>query len=89
MTKIEEVLEKYKSKTDHYADQEWYDENVEKAMIEYANYKCLEAIRNTRYKAIEIVNEHQDSQFDIDRILNFIARDIQNIDNKDVIPKHD
>ena len=45
MTKIEEILEKYKSKTDHYADQDWYDENVEKAMIEYGEWygkKCLE-----------------------------------------------
>lgn len=26
MTKIEEILEKYKSKTDHHADQDWFYE---------------------------------------------------------------
>ena len=34
MTKIEEILEKYKTKTDYYADQEWYDEDIEKALKE-------------------------------------------------------
>lgn len=56
-------------------------------MQEYARIKCLEAIRNVRHKACEIVLEHQDSQFDVDRILNFIERDIQNIPNQDVIPE--
>lgn len=54
---------------------------------EYARIKCLEAIRNVRHKACEIVLEHQDSQFDVDRILNFIERDIQNIPNQDVMPE--
>lgn len=56
-------------------------------MKEYARLKCLEAIKNVRHKSCEIVLEHQDSQFDIDRILNFIERDIQNIPNKDVMPE--
>ena len=55
-------------------------------MTEFARLKCLEAIRNTRCAAIEIVQSHQDSQFDIDRILNFIERDIMNIDNNEVLP---
>lgn len=58
-----------------------------KAMQEYARIKCLEAIKNTRHKACEIVLDHQDSQFDVDRILNFIERDIQNIPDKEIMPE--
>ena len=44
MTKIEEILEKYKTKTDHYADQEWDDGGVEKALIEYAEWYAREVL---------------------------------------------
>lgn len=38
MTKIEEILEKYKTKTDYYADQEWDYGSVKQALIEYAEW---------------------------------------------------
>ena len=44
---------------------------------------------DTDIKGIEIVLNHNDSKFDCDRILYNIQRDIQNIDNKEVIPKHE
>lgn len=44
MTKIEEILKKHKTETHYYADQEWYDKDVEKAMIEYSNF-CVAEIR--------------------------------------------
>lgn len=51
MTKIEEILEKYKTKTDYYADQEWQDSDIEKALIEYATWyakKCIEELDGGR-----------------------------------------
>jgi len=45
MTKIEEILEKYKTKTDYYADQEWHDEDVEKALIEYSEWYAREVLK--------------------------------------------
>jgi len=51
MTKIEEILEKYKTKTDYYADQEWQDSDVEKALIEYSEWyakKCIEELDGGR-----------------------------------------
>ncbi len=51
MTKIEEILEKYKTKTDYYADQEWQDSDVEKALIEYSTWyamKCIEELDGGR-----------------------------------------
>lgn len=48
MTKLEEILEKNRLKTDHYADQEFSDYglfSVEAAMKEYSEWyakKCLE-----------------------------------------------
>lgn len=64
---------------------EWSDEFFDEIQ-KYYRLKCLEAIRNTRYAAIEIVQDYQDSQFDLDRILNCIERDIMNIDNNEVLP---
>lgn len=60
---------------------------IEQAMREYARIKCLEAIKNVRHKACEIILEHHDSQFDCDRTLDFIERDIMNIPNQDVMPE--
>lgn len=93
MSKIKELLENYRSVTDHYADQEWHDENVEKAMREYAEYYSKLAIRNTRYKAIDIIQKNvyhskipsSGKTVDVDRVI----RDIQNIDNKEILPEHD
>ena len=93
MTEAEEILNKYKNNTDHYADQEFDEQNILKAMEEYANYKCLEAIRNTRHTAIEIIQQNifqpkitsNGKTIEVDRTI----RDIMNIDNKDVMPKHE
>lgn len=63
------------------------NKTLEEIMIEFARIKCLEAIKNVRYKACEIVLDHHDSQFDVDRILSFIERDIQNIPDKNVMPE--
>jgi len=51
MSKIKELLDKYRIDTDHYADQQWYDEDVEKALIEYAIWyteKCIEELDGGR-----------------------------------------
>ena len=63
---------------------------IEKAMREYARIKCLEAIRNTRYAAIDIVTHHIDSQFNLpvdENDVHDLIRDIQNIPDQDVMPK--
>lgn len=46
-------------------------------MGQYAHHKCLEAINNTRYAAIEIVCQ--------DEIIDTVHA-IQNIKNEDVLP---
>lgn len=93
MSKIKELLDKYRSITDHFGDQQWYDEDVEKAMREYAEYYGKLSIRNTRYKATDIVQKNiyqskipsSGKTVDVDRVI----RDIQNIDNKEILPEHD
>lgn len=57
-----------------------------KAMQEYARIKCLEAIRNTRYAAIEIIqNNFTDREENV--ILLSVAKDVHNIRNENVMPK--
>ena len=51
-------------------------------MSQYAHHKCLEAIRNTRHKAVDILmEEYQQAS------VSYIANQIQNIKNEDVLPK--
>lgn len=53
---------------------------IQDMMCQFAELKCKEAIRNTRYKAIEIyLEQHEDEQG--------VTRDIQNIHNQDVLPE--
>ena len=52
MTKIEEILEKYKTKTDYYADQEWQDSDVEKALIEYATWYAKKVLELAAENAV-------------------------------------
>ncbi len=58
------------------------------AMKEYARIKCLEAIKNTRYSACEIIEE--DSYYLDTLTLSINVQDalrkIQNIPNEDVMP---
>lgn len=61
--------------------EEWSDEYFDEIM-EYARIKCLEAIKNTRHKACEIVNEYYDYN-----TTSFIEGEIQNIKNEDVLPE--
>lgn len=51
---------------------------IEQAMREYARIKCLEAIKNTRYAAIEIVCQ--------DEIIDTVHA-IHNIPDQDVMPE--
>lgn len=51
MSKIKELLDKYRIDTDHFGDQQWHDEDVEKALIEYAIWyteKCIEELDGGR-----------------------------------------
>ena len=63
-------------------------QGAKKAMKEYARIKCLEAIKNTRHKSIEIL-EHQFSHVNWAEDLNFARCEIriQNIPNEDVMPE--
>lgn len=54
-------------------------------MQEYARIKCLEAIRNTRHKACEILIKHATE--DAPLTLTSVDRDIMNIPNQDVMPE--
>lgn len=58
---------------------------VKRLMKEYACIKCLEAIRNTRHKACEIMEEPvlENEEIDYEQII----RDVQNISNRDVMPE--
>ena len=65
-------------------------DDVIELIEEYARIKCLEAIRNTRYAAIDIVTHHIDSQFNLpvdENDVHDLIRDIQNIPDQDVMPK--
>ena len=56
-------------------------------MQEYSRIKCLEAIKNTRHKACEIVQARENNLWDCDRILYNCEREIHNIPNEDVMPE--
>lgn len=56
-----------------YYNQQWLD-----WMQEYARIKCLDAIRNTRHKACDILTEHT-----ISDSIHYI----HNIPNQDVMPE--
>lgn len=58
---------------------------IEQAMREYARIKCLEAIKNTRHKACEILIEHASGGTPL--TLTNLDRDIMNISNQDVMPE--
>lgn len=61
------------------------NKTLEEIMIEFARIKCLEAIRNTRHMACDILT---DASHQIDRDnLHFLLKDIQNIPNQDVMPE--
>ena len=59
------------------------NKEIVECMQEYARIKCLEAIKNTRYKAIEIV------QISIPNEINGPCSAIMNIPNEEVMPKFD
>lgn len=63
--------------------EDWYIEQlVIEAMRKYARIKCLEAIRNTRHKTVDILmKEYQQAS------VSYIANQIQNIQNEDVLPE--
>lgn len=54
------------------------NKTLEEIMIEFARIKCLEAIRNTRYAAIDIVCK--------DEIIDTVHA-IHNIPNQEVLPE--
>lgn len=55
---------------------------IEQVIKEYARIKCLETIRNVRHKAVDIlIEEYQQAS------VNYIANQIQNIPNQDVMPE--
>lgn len=58
-----------------------------KAMKEYARLKCLEAIKNIRYRSYDLVGYKVTGDQTIDKILQDIQREIQNIPNQDVMPE--
>lgn len=62
---------------------------VKRLMKEYARIKCLEAIRNSRYAAIDIIQDesyHTGAGFAECNVEDTIKR-IQNIPNQDVMPE--
>ena len=64
----------------------WSDEffkELEEEKRLHARIKCLEAIRNTRYKAQDCLMNYQIG----DEIVMELLRDIQNIPNQDVMPE--
>ena len=59
-------------------------------MQEYARIKCLEAIKNTRYKAIEIIDRNINVEICLpiqEEDYNNLINNIQNIPNENVMPE--
>lgn len=56
-------------------------------MQEYARIKCLEAIKNVRHRSYDLVGYRVTGDQQIDKILQEIQRDIQNIPDQDVMPE--
>ena len=63
------------------------NKTLEEIMKEYARIKCLEAIKNTRYKSYDLVGYAVTGNGQIDKILQDVQRSIQNIPNEDVMPE--
>ncbi len=64
--------------------------DLRKWLEEYARIKCLEAIKNTRHVACDIITEHTVTHpytLDVTCDPTDCTRDIQNIKNKDVLPE--
>lgn len=85
MSEINKIIKKYKSTIDDFGDQEWYTDDVKRAMKEYAEYYAKIAIKNTRYRAIDIV--HNADYYELP--VTHVVQDIQNIDNNSVLPEHE
>lgn len=69
---------------------EWSDEFFKELQEEkkiYARLKCLEAIKNVRYRSYDLVGYKVTGDQTIDKILQDIQREIQNIPNQDVMPE--
>lgn len=56
-----------------------------KGIKEYAEYYAKIAIKNTRYRAIDIVNNADYYELPV----THVVQDIQNIDNSEVLPAHE
>lgn len=56
-------------------------------MREYAQIKCLDVIKNTRHKSIEIIGKYYSKKETGEGECALIQRDIQNIPNQDVMPE--
>lgn len=80
-----EILDKYYPYPNDFHE----DCDVYKAMQEYARIKCFEAIKKTRYKVTEVLNNiwvSYNGQLIEVSDFNDIVRDIQNIRNQDAMP---
>lgn len=90
MSKIKEIIKNTDPVlySQYLADKVFGNSHLETVMKEYAEYYAKIAVKNTRYKAIDIAQnvEYHDEVGDI---LNDIVRDIQNIDNNSVLPPHE
>jgi hypothetical protein len=65
-------------------------QEVFKAMEQYAEYKCKEAIRNVRHQAVELVVCTRLQEIVGGTIsLADLERDIMNIQNQEVLPNFD
>jgi len=65
------------------------NKSTEQLMTEFARIKCLEAIRNVRHKAIEIIQDesyHTGAGFAECNVEDTIKR-IMNIPNQEVMPE--
>jgi 5S rRNA maturation endonuclease (ribonuclease M5) len=64
-------------------------EYIERAMTEYARIKCLEAIKNTRHKAEDIIDieSYYSENGTLQVNTREVIRQIQNIPNQDVMPE--
>ena len=68
-------------------------DEVKRLMKEYARIKCLEAIKKTRYKSIEVLlandyyNLCKDHTYEIENDHTLPENEIQNISNQDVMPE--
>lgn len=85
----EKVLYRYRddSRFPHMNIIVYPEQDVLEAMEEYARLKCLEAIRNVRHRACDIVNE---LGYDVQIGMTYyaaLAHKIQNIPDQEVMPE--